>query len=415
MVKVASLRTQIGDSKIELERDYQRQLNEERQKTKNLLDAEYKQKLEELEKKHAQAIEEHKAQSQHQLSTLERTLSEQYQAKLESLSKLHEESLSSARTSAAASARMQVEASLKAQHEKQIQQLIASHRQAEDQMQEHHTRSVAQMEDQIQKYQDEKSEWSSKLQQKLDQMTSDRQGDVGVIKEQVEEILQKLHEREIQRIVGKHQSEMEEMKRQYTLQRDRENAAHEQELERIRKENVGGVIGPQQISKKDHDAIMEELRTKHASELAKLQQDDATIATCQDKHNKQVEALQADLMATREKAHRYENEIKELKEQHKQRITGFVDSQASVLAGIQQHVDSNGKTNVDISTITAQISRLQAIVREQLESTSVAASGETNHKMMQMAKKHLSDVETLFVQMNNDQEHRVQPSANQVQ
>ena len=34
MVKVASLRTQIGDSKIELERDYQRQLNEERQKTK---------------------------------------------------------------------------------------------------------------------------------------------------------------------------------------------------------------------------------------------------------------------------------------------------------------------------------------------------------------------------------------------
>ena len=35
--------------------------------------------------------------------------------------------------------------------------------------------------------------------------------------------------------------------------------------------------------------------------------------------------------------------------------------------------------------------------------------------MMQMAQKHLSDVETLFVQMNNDQEHRVQPSANQVQ
>lgn len=34
MVKVASLRTQIGDSKIGLEQEYQRQLNEERQKTK---------------------------------------------------------------------------------------------------------------------------------------------------------------------------------------------------------------------------------------------------------------------------------------------------------------------------------------------------------------------------------------------
>ena len=45
-----------------------------------------------------------------------------------------------------------------------------------------------------------------------------------------------MHEQEIQRIVGKHQSEMEEMKRQYTLQRDRKNAAHEQEIERIRKE-----------------------------------------------------------------------------------------------------------------------------------------------------------------------------------
>lgn len=36
MVKVASLRTQIGDSKIGLEQEYQRQLNEERQKTKVL-------------------------------------------------------------------------------------------------------------------------------------------------------------------------------------------------------------------------------------------------------------------------------------------------------------------------------------------------------------------------------------------
>lgn len=51
-------------------------------------------------------------------------------------------------------------------------------------------------------------------------------------------MLQKLHEQEVERIVSKHKSEMEEMKRQYTLQRDRENAAHEQELERIR-EQVG--------------------------------------------------------------------------------------------------------------------------------------------------------------------------------
>lgn len=36
----------------------------------------------------------------------------------------------------------------------------------------------------------------------------------------------------------------------------------------------------------------------------------ATITTCQDKHSKQVEALQADLMATQEQARRYENEIK---------------------------------------------------------------------------------------------------------
>lgn len=66
----------------------------------------------------------------------------------------------------------------------------------------------------------------------------------------------------------------------------------------------------------------------------------------------------------------------ELKEQHKQRITGFVDSQSSVLAGIQEHVDGNGKTSVDINKIAAQISHLQAIVREQLESTDVVASEE---------------------------------------
>lgn len=131
-------------------------------------------------------MEEHTSQSQRQLSDLERTLSEQHEAKLASLRKLHEEGLSSARTAAAASARMETEMNLKAQHEKHIQQLTASHRQAEQQIQEHHARSMAHMEDQIQKYQQEKSEWSSKLQQKLDQMASDRQGDVGVIKEQVE-------------------------------------------------------------------------------------------------------------------------------------------------------------------------------------------------------------------------------------
>lgn len=49
-------------------------------------------------------------------------------------------------------------------------------------------------------------------------------------------MLQKLHEQEIERIVSKHKSEMEEMKRQYTLQRDRENAAHEEELQRIREQ-----------------------------------------------------------------------------------------------------------------------------------------------------------------------------------
>lgn len=49
-------------------------------------------------------------------------------------------------------------------------------------------------------------------------------------------MLQKLHEQEIERIVAKHKSEMEEMKRQFTLQRDRDNAAHEQELQRIREQ-----------------------------------------------------------------------------------------------------------------------------------------------------------------------------------
>lgn len=205
MVKVASLRTQIGDSKIGLEQEYQRQLNEERQKTKvnyslsipdtiqanhfvfqELLEAEYLQKLEELENKNAQAIKDHTTESQRQLADLERTLREQHEAQLESLRKLHEESLSSARTAAATSARLAAEADLKTKHEKHIQQLIASHRQAEQQIQEHHARSMAHMEDQIQKYQHEKSEWSAKLQQQLDQMASDRQGDVGVIKEQVE-------------------------------------------------------------------------------------------------------------------------------------------------------------------------------------------------------------------------------------
>lgn len=36
----------------------------------------------------------------------------------------------------------------------------------------------------------------------------------------------------------------------------------------------------------------------------------ATATTCQDKQNQQVEALQADLMAMQEQAHRYEIEIK---------------------------------------------------------------------------------------------------------
>lgn len=53
-----------------------------------------------------------------------------------------------------------------------------------------------------------------------------------------------------------------------------------------------------------------------------------------------------------------------------------MDSQASVLAGIQERVDGNGKTNVDISKITAQISHLQAILREQLESTTQADATE---------------------------------------
>lgn len=53
-----------------------------------------------------------------------------------------------------------------------------------------------------------------------------------------------------------------------------------------------------------------------------------------------------------------------------------MDSQASVLAGIQERVDGNGKTNVDISKITAQISHLQALLREQLESTTQAVATE---------------------------------------
>lgn len=53
-----------------------------------------------------------------------------------------------------------------------------------------------------------------------------------------------------------------------------------------------------------------------------------------------------------------------------------MDSQASVLAGIQERVDGNGKTNVDINKIAAQISHLQAILREQLESTTKVVATE---------------------------------------
>ncbi|KAI9316652.1 hypothetical protein BX666DRAFT_181708 [Dichotomocladium elegans] len=376
-VKVADLRAKLSAVRAGVEHEYQHKLNKEREKEKKRLDAEFHRRLNEIQQRHVAAVNEQAKRAQRQVNEIQKKIAKDYEVKLNQLRQSHEASMQEVKDAAMASARLEAEQELKIKLEKQMKLLTSSHRQAEQQILEHHKRSVQQLEAEIQHRKDQHQALIETHKQELARLSDERKADVSVIKKEVETVLEELQAKELQRLENEHKSKIEELKREYILRRDRENETHQAELDALRKEIKKGNASDDVISKKDHEAVIQKLIEQHATDLSQF---------------KIQESLRSELRASQDQTRRYEKEIKELKSKQSQRASNLGNTQANALAGLEQR----GNIKAEMETIAEQLTKLQAMMSNNTEA-GIAS------KVVAQAQKQLGAVQDIILQLSESE------------
>lgn len=188
--QVATLKSKAGETKMDMQQSYQRQLEEYRAKERETIEAEYAAKLQELDDRHKATLQQHEQNTQKHIEQLKKQWEDDHDKAVKALEKSHEETLAQVKKDAAAAVSreplvQEQEQKSKADLDAQTAQLTAEHEKKLNDMQKEHNKRMAELEERLAKQKEEHDRILENHQQERDRITAGQQEDVAKIRDQV--------------------------------------------------------------------------------------------------------------------------------------------------------------------------------------------------------------------------------------
>lgn len=188
--QVATLKSKAGETKMDMQQSYQRQLEEYRAKERETIEAEYAVKLQELDDRHKAILQQHEQEAEKRIEELKKQWADDHDKAVKALEKSHEEALAKAKSDAAVAVSREPVVQEQAHKSKadlnaQTAQLTTDHEKKLNDMQQEHNKRMAELEERLAKQKEEHDRILENHKQERDRIAAGQQDDVAKIKDQV--------------------------------------------------------------------------------------------------------------------------------------------------------------------------------------------------------------------------------------